>query len=182
AYTDPSRGGDIDALATGEHPSALTLPQTSDARQLGAALLAFVLLGRGLATDVTQVIGGFSALHMVSVAGSIQPSTTVVVIGTGALPNGDYAAQAGLALVAALVQGGGHVVVAGDAASATAAGIVAAVRGPAGEKSSVSTVDNADTAIGQISTILAVADAIKGTVGQYGTGKGAGAVFPVPSK
>jgi hypothetical protein len=182
AYVDPRRGSDIVALATGEHPVGLTLPVVSDPGQLGGALLAFALLGKGQQTDLSQVVGGFSELHMMSVSGSITPSTTVVVVGTGSMGKNDYAAQSELALVSALQRAGGHVVVAGDAASATNAGIVAEVRGAAATKNTVSTIDNADSAIGQVSTVLALADITKSNVGQYGTGKGADAMFPIPTR
>jgi hypothetical protein len=183
SYTDPRRGTDIISLATTVHPSGLVLPEVNDAGQLGGALLAFVLLGHGQATDLSQVLGGFSQLHMVSVDGdNVTPATTVVVVGTGALPTGDYGAQSDLAFVTALQTAGGHVVVAGDAGSATQAGIVAEVRGPTGDKATVSTVDNSETAIGQVSTVLALSDIAKSTVGHYGTGKGVDALFPSPAK
>ena len=182
-YIDQRRGSDIVALATGNaHPSGITLPEVSDPGQLGGALLAYVLLGKGLQTDLSQVVGGFSGLHMISVSGSITPATTVVVVGTGSMPTGDYGAQVELSLVTALQRAGGHVVVAGDPGSATHAGVIAAVRGSADDKTAVSTVDNADNAIGQVSTVLALADISKSSVGHYGTGEGADAMFPVPVK
>nr|MDQ2797708.1 copper transporter [Actinomycetota bacterium] len=48
-------------------------------------------------------------------------------------------------------------------------------------RSTVSTIDNADSSFGQVSTVLAVAGIAKSQVGQYGTGKGADALFPSPS-
>jgi copper transport outer membrane protein MctB len=182
AYVDTRRSGDITQLVTKHHPIGLTLPEVSDAGQLGGALLAYVLLGHGVATDMTQVLGAFSELHMVSATGTVVPSRTVVVVGTGALASANYAASAELALVTALQQAGGHVVVAGDSASATKAGVIAGVRGANGDKATVSTVDNADNAIGQVSAVLAVADIIKSAVGHYGTAKSADALFPSPTE
>lgn len=181
-YIDPRRASDITSLVTsGVHPPGLTLPEVSDAGQLGGALLAYVLLGKGQATDLSQVLSAFSELHMVSDAGKpISPASTVVVVASGALAN--YAASAELAFVNALQHDGGHVVVAGDSTSATQSGIVASVRGPSGDKATVSTVDNADSAIGQVSTVLALADIVKSTVGHYGTAKTADALFPSPTK
>jgi hypothetical protein len=184
AYIDPRRSSDITSLVTsGVHPQGLTLPEVSDAGQLGGALLAYVLLGKGEATDLSQVLSGFSELHMVSDAGKdVAPSTTIVVVGSGPLTSANYAASSELALVNELQKAGGHVVVAGDGGSATKSGIVAAVRGPNGDKATVSTVDNADSAIGQVSTVLALADIGKSTVGHYGTAKTADALFPSPTK
>jgi hypothetical protein len=184
AYLDPSHGTGIDSLATGPaHPAGLSLPTTSDAGQLGAALLAYVLLGQGQSTDLAQVLGGFAALHMVSSNGqNVTPATTVVVLGNGGLKPNDYAAGAELALVSALAQRGGHVVVAGDTASATQNGLVALVRDSKSERQAVSTVDNADTPFGQVSTVLALAGATKGLVGHYGTDQSADALYPAPAK
>ena len=49
-------------------------------------------------------------------------------------------------------------------------------------KSVVSTVDNADSAIGQVSTALALAGLVAGQTGQYGTGEGSNGLFPPASK
>jgi hypothetical protein len=184
AYLDPSRGAGITSLATGPaHPVGLTLPETPNADQLGGALLAYVLLGHGQQTDITQVLGGFSELHMVSTdRQNITPSTTVVVLGHGAIPAHNYAGTAELSLVTALARAGGHVVVAGDQTSATKGGLVALVRNSQAARGAVSTVDDADNAFGQVSSVLALAGANNGQIGQYGTGHGADAMFPSPSK
>ena len=143
---------------------------------------SFVLLGLGLPTDLSQVISAFSSLHMLSVENaSVTPSKTVVVVGTGSLPVNDYRSQMELAFVRALESAGGHVVVAGDAESAVQGGLVASVRTAGDARNTVSTVDNADTAIGEVSTVLAVAESTN-TVGHYGAGKGAGGPFPSPVK
>jgi hypothetical protein len=183
-YLDPSRGTGIVQLATGEsHPVGWTAPPTSNADQLGGSLLAYVLLGHGQPTDLTQVLGGFAGLHMVSSNGEdITPSTTVVVLAHGGLHARDYAGTAETSLVAALAAGGGHVVVAGDNASATQDGLVAQVRASKEDRAAVSTVDNANNAFGQVSTVLALASAIDGQVAHYGTDQSAQALFPAPSK
>lgn len=183
-YLDASRGNGISALATGPaHPTGLTLPETSDAGRLGGALLAYVLLGKGQPTDLKQVISGFSELHMVSLDGSdITPSTTVVVIGKGKMSSNSYGSAAQLALVGALAQGGGKVVVAGDETAATGGGVVAKVRDSSADRDQLSTIDDADTAFGQVSTVLALAAALKGQPGHYGTGEGADALFPTPNR
>jgi Copper transport outer membrane protein, MctB len=183
-YLDPSRGSGIDSLATGPaHPIGLTLPATSDAGQLGGALLAYVLLGKGQQTDLTQVLGGFSELHMIALdSGNITPATSVVVIGRGSLPAGSYSGSSELSFVAALAHAGGHVVVASDAASASGGGLVALVRKSATDRSAIATVDDADNAFGQVSAALALAGSAKGQIGHYGTEDGADALFPAPSR
>jgi hypothetical protein len=183
-YIDTRLGDGIRSLATGQsRPLGLNLPVTRDAGQLGAALLSYVFLGKGQKSDLPQVLGGFSALHMVTVAGSsVTPASLIVVLGHGSPAAKDYAATTELALVSALAQRGGHVVVAGDGGSATRGGVVAAVRDAAGDRGSISTVDDADNAFGQVSSVLALSAVAKGQIGHYGTQSGADALFPAPSK
>lgn len=184
AYLDPSRGAGIVSLATGSsRPIGWTAPETSNSDQLGGSLLAYVLLGHGQQTDVTQVLGAFAGLHMLSSdRQDITPTTTIVVLAHGALAAHDYAGTAELSLVSELAQGGGHVVVAGDAASAGENGLIGLVRGSKSDRAAESTVDNADTPFGQVSTVLALAGADNGLVGHYGTGQNADALFPAPAK
>ena len=183
SFSDPAQGESIVNLATGPaHSPDLTLPETSDARVLGAALLSFVLTGHGQPTDLKSVLGGFSGLHMItSDPQGIEPAKMVVMLGNGSLPKNVYAGEAGLDLVNQLALAGAQVVVAGDTGSAQGNGIVAAVRKSAA-KATVSTVDNADSAFGQVSTVLAVAGAEQDQIGQYGTEKGAQALLPTSVK
>jgi hypothetical protein len=184
AYLDPSLSQGIVALATGPaHPIGWTGPETKNADELGGSLLAYVLLGQGTSTDLTQVLGGFSELRVVSLDGqNITPSTTVIVLSHGSLPAKDYGGTTELALVAALARAGGHVVVAGDSASANDNGLVQLVRTSKTDRDAITTVDNADSAFGQVSAVLALSAAIKGQIGQYGTEQGANALFPSPAK
>jgi hypothetical protein len=188
-YADPRRAGDITALATGAaHPIGLTYPSVDDAGQIGGALLAFVLLGKGQPTDLKQVLAGFSELNMIKVEGGdkVTAASAVVVVAGGALPADDAGGKTEVALISQLQQKGGHVVVVGDPASATKAGIVALVRADEADKGTVATVDNADTALGKVSSALALAGTIRPepetVVGHYGTGDGATALFPDPVK
>jgi len=184
-YLDPGRGNGIVALATGPaHPLGWTAPEVSDPGQLGGSLLAYVLLGKGQQTDLGQVLGGFSELHMITVQGSssVTPGTDVVLLSAGKQTGNSYGGRAELDLATAFARAGGHVVVAGDAASADSGGLVAQVRAAQGTRSAVSTVDDADTAFGQVSAVLALAAASKGDVGQYGVSEGADALYPPPAK
>ena len=184
-YLDKRLSGGILPLATGAtRPIGLSqLPVTNDPSQLGAALLSFVLLGKGQKTDLTQVLGAFSALHMLTVDGNaVTASRTVVVLAHGTEQLRGYASGAQLALVSSLAKGGGPVVVAGDGQAATGGGAVAAVRDAAGERGVLSTVDDADNAFGQVSAVLALSATDKGQLGHYGTARGADALFPVPTK
>jgi hypothetical protein len=182
-FVDSGQADAVLSLATGSsHPMDATLPETSDARVLQAALLAFVLTGNGQASDLNTVLSGFSGLHMISSDPSgIAPAKTVVVLGTGAYPKNDYAGGAEVDLVSQLAARGAKVVVAGDRSSDQANGVIAGVRGGP-SRSTVSTVDNADTAFGQVSTALATAGAVNAQVGHYGTAPGSQALFPTRTK
>lgn len=188
-YTDPKHAGDITGLATrGVQPIGLTYPNTDDAGVIGGALLSYVLLGKGEATDLKQVIAGFTALSMIKVEGgdNVEPAGHVVVIAGGKLPANDTGGKIQLDLISQLQQRGARVVVAGDAASATGGGVVALVRSDDADKSAVASVDNADSALGQVSTVFALADigkpAPNTVVGHYGTARNATALFPNPAR
>jgi Copper transport outer membrane protein, MctB len=188
-YIDPKQAEAMTRFATGGvQPVGLTYPNTDQAGVIGGALLAYVLLGKGQSTDLTQVIAGFAQMHMLKIEGgdSITPTTNVLVVASGSLPADDSRGQTELALVSQLQQQGAHEVVAGDTSSATDSGVVALVRGDSADRSAVATVDNADTALGEVSTILALADVGKPqpntVVGHYGTASGAKATFPDPPK
>jgi hypothetical protein len=182
-YLDSRLGSQITSVATGPiHPVGVTYPDTNDAGQIGGSLLAYVLLGKGTSTDLTSVLKAFTSLHMLDVTGDVTPSSSVVVLGHGTMKQNSYAAGSELALLGALAKVGGHVVLAGDGRSATGGGLVARVRQAATEHGTVSTVDDADDSFGQVSSVLALAATVAGNVGHYGTGQGADALFPSPTK
>jgi hypothetical protein len=170
----------VNSLATSVHPPGLQLPETGDADQLGAALLSFVLVGPAQPTDRTAVLTAFAGVHLItSDPAKIAPAKNVVVVGTGGLQDGSYAAKAEVALITALQTSGAKVLVAGDAASAST-GVVSLVRG-GDAKSTISTVDDAETAFGPATVVLTLQQTIASRVGHFGTGSGADAVFPEPS-
>lgn len=184
-YLDSARSSEITALATGAvRPVNWTAPETNDATRVGASLLAFVLLGKGGGSDAKQVLSAFAERRLVTIegGGDVTPSTSVVVLGRGKVKDGSYQANGQRALVDALVSGGGKVVVAGDSQSAVDGGVIATVRDEGAELDGVSTVDDTNTTLGQVSTTLALAAAGKGQFGHYGTGKGADSLFPTPAR
>ncbi len=172
------------SLATGPaHPSGWTAPETNDAAQLGGGLLAYILLGLGSQTDLTQVFGAFAELHMVETDGqTLTPAKTVIVLGHGTMTASDYAGQAELALVAASPRPAGTSSWPATTRRRPAADWSrwSASRRPSGRPCRPSTTPT--TPSGQLSAVLALAGSTKGQVGHYGTGKGADALFPAPSK
>jgi hypothetical protein len=175
-YVDPSQASAIDTLVItgGLQPQGLHLTETSDAGVLGGEMLSYVLVGKGQPTDLTSVISAFANLHMVTASATLAPSKTVVVVGTGNLSKTSGTPE--IAFISALQQAGANVVVAGDAASSEPTGLVGLTRSQ--DKATVSTVDNADSSIGEVSTIFATAGVLKSQFGHYGTGPGAQALFP----
>jgi hypothetical protein len=184
-FTNPQRADDIRSLTSGPnavHPIGLTLPSTDDPGSLGGALLGYVLLsGQAQQTDLASVLEAFSKLQMIKVETN-NPSAAdlAVVISSGPVAVGDLGGKTQLSMLTAIQSAGGSTILAGDNGSSTAGGLIAQVRGSDVLKSSLSTVDDADTAMGQVSTVLALAEAQTGQTGAFGNGAGAQAAFPNP--
>jgi hypothetical protein len=180
AFDDPQRANDIKGLATaGAHPVGLTLPQTDDAGLLAGALLGYVLLGHGQATDLTQVISGLTTLNMIKTeGGNIAAGKLLLFVAPGAQSTVDGAGKMMMNTAIQLATTGGAMVVVGDSAAARPTGLIGLIRADAHAQESVSTVDNATGALGQVGMVLAGAQVITGRKGQYGTGSGADSVLP----
>lgn len=179
-FNDPNRANDIRSLATSSaHPNDLQLPTTDDPGLLAGALLGYVLLGHGQATDLTQVLASFKTLDMLSPEGSATAAgKAVVIVAPGALPKNDPGATMLLSFATEFGTVGGATVVAGDQASANSNGLVGLVRGSDPAKKAVSTVDDITSALGQLTLSLTVADAVAGRDGNYGVATGADALLP----
>jgi hypothetical protein len=179
-FTDPKRGNDIRSLATsGAHPIGLQLPPTDDAGTLAGALLGFVLLGHGQATDLTQVLAGFGTLNMMKIdAGSVAPGQVVLLVAPGAMGKNDPTAAMLYSTATQMGVSGGPTVVVGDTASATSGGVLAVLRASDTARKAVSTVDDATGALGQLTVVLTAAQAIAGHKGQFGTSVGADGLIP----
>ena len=67
--------------------------------------------------------------------------------------------------------------VVGPSGAARADGVIGALRA-GGDAAAVSTVDSAETAMGQVAGVLALAARSRGTVGQYGAVHAADGVLP----
>ncbi len=179
-FTDAKRGSEIRSLATtGAHPIGLQLPNTDDAGRLAGSLLGYVLFSHGQATDLTQVLAGFSTLNMIKTEGSdIAPGKAVVLLAPGTLGKDDPAGKILLSAVTEFGGAGGPTVVAGDSASASDGGLIALIRATEVAKKAVSTVDDVNSALGQLSVVLATADTVAGHKGHFGTTAGADALVP----
>jgi copper transport outer membrane protein MctB len=179
-FTDPQRSADIRSLATsGVHPVGLQLPSTDDAGTLAGSLLGFTLFGHGQATDLTQVLAGFTTLNMLKVeGGNVVAGRAVIVIAPGGMAKAAPAGQLLLSMTSQLGTAGGPTVVAGDTASAVNGGLIGLVRASSAVKQTVTTVDDADTALGQLTVAMATAETVAGRKGQFGTGADVDALVP----
>ncbi len=179
-FTDPQRAADIRSLATsGAHPVSLQLPTTDDAGTLAGALLGFVLLGKGQPTDLTSVLAGFKTLNMLTTDGTAPTAGKVVLlVSPGGLAAGDAGGKTLMSMTTQMASSGGPVVVVGNAASADQGGLVSLVRADPAAKQAVSSVDDADTALGQLTTVLVAAETIAGRTGHFGTAAGVDGLLP----
>jgi hypothetical protein len=190
-FTDPSKASAIQSYVTGSGlPSGVTLPKTDDSKQLVATLLADVLMvapGQTVTpadtAAVSSVLAGLSALDVLAQdSSSITPADYAVLVTTGTQTGNDADTRnaALVDLAAALDAAGSGAVVAGDSTAAQADGLVAVLRDNPTVSAAVSTVDNVDSPVGRISTVLALGRERSGTSGKYGTGPDTQPVPPVP--
>jgi hypothetical protein len=189
-YSDPSSAAGLQSYVTGSGlPAGVELPAVDDAGQLVGSLLAQVLMIPPDGTtpsgaDVSSVMAGLSALDVLTPEGdAIAPADYAVVLTAGAFSGEDAAERNGTVaeLVSALDAAGSGAVVAGDAESTAENGLVGVIRADPTLSAAVSTVDNAATAAGRISTVLALGREADGTSGKYGTGEDTQPVPPVPA-
>ena len=188
-YSDPSTASSLRNYVTGPGmpPPGVELPETDDAGQLVAGLLAQVLMipRGGVAPDgaaASSVLAGLVALDVLASEGdSVAPADYAVVLTAGAFTGEDAAERNAtlVELVSALDAAGSGAVVAGDAASAAETGLIGVIRADPTLSAAVSTVDNVGSAAGRISTVLSLGAEAAGTSGRYGTGEDAQPVPPV---
>jgi hypothetical protein len=164
--------------------------QQTGYQQNAAQLIATAVLNRtagesGLTVPAAQtILGAYGQAGYLTVSGAPWNRATLAVLVTPATAPadgaGDPANQVLLAVTQEFAAGSAATIVAGSvAASATAAGAIPVLRG-SGLASRVSSVDNADVTLGQVSVIWALSDQLAGAKpGSYGIA-GASAVSPVP--
>ena len=188
-YTDPSSEAALQSYVTGSGlPAGIQLPEDGDAGRLVASLLAQVLMvpQGGEAPDsaaASSVLAGLATLDVLAQeSAAVTPADFAVVLTSGETGGDDVERRnaALVQLVTALDAAGSGAVVAGNAASAGEAGLVGVIRADPQLVVTVSTVDNVTTAVGRISTVLALGREAEGTSGSFGTGEDTRPVPPVP--
>lgn len=186
-FSDPQTSAALQEYATGPGlPAGITLPETDDSATLVASLMSQVLMqpaeGGAAASQASigSVLGGLSALGVVTSEGGDVTTADYALILTGEGFSGEDADtrnQALVALALTLDSVGSGAVVAGDGRADAEGGLVAAIRTDAGTASSVSTVNNLDEASGQVAALLALNAERTGESGNYGVGEG---TVPLP--
>ncbi len=186
-YVDPRRAADMKQYITSALPAGFRLPTTDDAGVLAGSLLADVLVGKPGQKDPTteerqQVLAGFSTLNVVRLKETnIQPAGYVVMVSSQTASGDNPKAETGMltSLATGLGERSKAVMVAGNSASAEPNGLIGTIRSDDGLSGKLSTVDNADTAAGQVVTVLGLAQVGQGKpTGQFGVASNAGSPLP----
>jgi hypothetical protein len=164
-----------------------TLNQQQAAQLIGTAILATSTAGEttGISTaDATTLLGAYAQAGYITITPAVTDRATLAVIVTPDTAPSDGQNDPGTQVLLAIAQelageSAATVVVGSTAGSSPAGSPIAALRASS-VASLVSTVDNADAIIGQVSTIWALAQQLRGEKpNSYGI-SGASAVSPVP--
>jgi len=180
-------------LATADNTSLATpaneqtLDQQQAAQLIGTAILATTTAGEttGISTaDATTLLGAYAQAGYITITPAVTNRATLAVIVTPDTAPADGQNDPGTQVLLAMAQefageSAATVVVGSTAGSSPTGSPIAALRASS-VASLVSTVDNADTIVGQVSTIWALAEQLRGQKpNSYGI-SGASAVSPVP--
>ncbi|WP_028648324.1 copper transporter [Nocardiopsis sp. CNT312] len=167
--------GDDEAGSASDGPSASEPEESAEPREADGGAAARARAG--------AVLDDFAEHGLIALHGEPAGAADTVVVVAPAAPlfgsDGDSEAVTA-ALVSFVTALGGQVgptVLAGDAASAQPGGLIARVRS---QESALATVDLAGRPVGDVITVLALADALEGAPGAYGVGEGAAGFAPVP--
>ncbi len=179
----------IDQLAEALKPAGLSYPQGAGTYDKVGVLLAGMLVTRDTAKAGHEEVGSGSVLQafrdqgLLTTGGKPGARATLAVVVAPASPYDSEVAdgdnKALVSLAAALDRGTRGTVAAGNASSAGTGGLLSALRSSQAS-SSVSSVDAANTASGQIVTVLALNVELGGKAGHYGTGSDVSGYLPDP--
>lgn len=184
---DPTKTSAVDDLVANLGPPEGAVPGTP-AQRAGAELAGALVRRPGAPASgaaAQKVLAGFTGAELLAVeTEAVQPTATLVLVVSGpapvAAPDVGQRNAAALALAAAFDSRAGVVVV-GPAGAADAPSVLRALRDDGTLTERVSSVDDADTPEGRITTVFALHQQVSGGAGRYGTGQGAQAPAPTPS-
>jgi hypothetical protein len=180
-FTAPTSNDVLLDLAESSVPPSISgaLPNQANGVDTSAALLATVLVGKAGTPQVEgarTVLSAYETDGYIGLDGDFKVPAEAIIFVAGAPASGKDAKERNAAAVtiASRLDLNGRLVVAGLSAS----GLVSSVRDDASIAKSVSTVDNAVTAYGQVAAVMALVERIGGKTGHYGIGSGASSLLP----
>jgi copper transport outer membrane protein MctB len=187
AFSDPSRTDQLRGVVTRLLPTGVQLPTAGDPGTLAGGLIGpLVLIGKDdnqpQASDdeTSAAFAGLTDGGFVKVSDNFRPAQLAVVL-TGGAETGDGASDRATTIARFASQvdrSGAGTVLAGTTHSADGTGPLGIVRADTAATSILSTVDNVDSASGQIVTILALREQLEGKSGRYGVAGNAQAIAP----
>ncbi|MEV6912206.1 copper transporter [Amycolatopsis sp. NPDC051071] len=187
AFSDPMRSDQLRDVVTRLQPAGVQFPTAGDPGTLAGALLGSVaLLNKDTAqpqsspVELAAALGGLTDGGFLKAGQDVKPAQLAIVL-TGSKYTGDGAgdrASTVARFAAQLDRSGAGTVLAGDAGSADGTGAIGVVRADTSSTSILSTVDNAETAAGRVTTIMALREQLEGGAGRYGIAGNAQAPAP----
>jgi hypothetical protein len=186
---DPASTQLVEDLVASVLPAGVPLPEESTVARAGAVLSSALLVRPGADAvnrdAAQQVVSGFTEAGLVELSDAgDEPATGTIAVLLAAPAPSDPVDDAGAALDGLLAVAGelrarsAGVVVAGPSESAVEGGLVREVRSDSARDAVLSSVDNADRAVGQVAVVLALREQLDGGVGRYGSAQGASAPAP----
>lgn len=192
SYIDKEQVGVLGGLTeTLAESTKLEVPDSTSPPERAAFLLAHALvtkdktkLGKS-GPNATGILESFEEAKFLSRSGEpAKRAELAVVVGPAQKYAPERAAAGNTAVVQLakyLDQVGNGTVLAAPKGSATAEGVVSALRGDDNVNKAVSSVDNLDSPPGHVVTALALALDAGGSPGQWGSGNGADNAAPTPT-
>lgn len=188
-YLDQRRATELHDYATASIPKGFELEETDDPGKLFGGLLALVLMQKDggqepvpNATDRLQALAGIPKLSVMDMKLSDETvlADCAIVVDTEPETGDNPEAQIDMItqLVDELQDRGDAAILAGTVQTTGADGAIHGIRDNGATAGKLSTVDNVDSAVGQVSTVLALRDRVDGEVGQYGVGADADETSP----
>jgi len=184
-YVDPARDATLASVVSSLGSAEGDAPTRSGA-ELAAASLATALVakrsGRApAAEESTRVLTAFQRAGMIDLTGNGNPNAAslAVLLAAPAEKGKNDATKASdtvlLALAVALDVGSDGAVISGPLTATANDGLLAAARSSNDVRHAVGTVDSADSPVGQVETVLALAAQLRGEAVAWGTGPGTSA-------
>lgn len=197
AFVDPTQGGVLESVVDLLGPTGLQLSPNADAYQQASAALAVSLataprtsghpeVSDALSEEAVALLRGLADDGFLKLADEPTATGTMMVLVGSAAPAKAAAGDAGtdsilVGLAQAFAATSGGALIAGPTGSDATGGILNALRSENTAAKAVAGVDNVDVPPGRVAAVLALAAAVKGAVGQFGTGAGSSSTIPTPA-